>query len=314
MHRTMVDMVVTVLFGGISAEREVSLRSGRAVADALEQRGYCVHMVDVTRRELTLPSDCGVVFPVLHGTFGEDGSLQELLEGAGVPYVGAGVAGSRMAFDKAWTRRILTHEGIPMPEGRVVACGDRLDGLSFPVVIKPACEGSSVGLAFVGDEAALAGALSVAFEHGDEVVVEQFVAGRELTVGVVDGEVLPVVEVLAPDGWYDYEAKYTGGTSEYCVPADLPTAVTQRCQQVALSVFKALLCEGVGRVDIRLALDGTPYVLELNTLPGFTATSLLPKAAAATGIGFPELCERLVKTARCGKPMVASGLAPEGRV
>jgi D-alanine-D-alanine ligase len=303
MPRTMVKMVVTVLMGGISAEREVSLRSGEAVVGALRERGCTVHAVDVTCRDFELPDGCGVVFPLLHGTFGEDGELQSLLEARGIPYVGAGVAGSRAAFDKAATRRILTAAGIPMAEGRVLSRGQSADGLAFPLVVKPACEGSSVGLAFVDDAAGLADALTAAFRHGDEVVVESFVEGRELTVGIVDGQVLPIVEVLAPGGWYDYAAKYTSGSSEYQVPAALPADAVERCQQVGLAVFEALLCEGLGRVDIRLAADGTPYVLELNTLPGFTATSLLPKAAAASGMDFPELCERLVRTARSGKPI-----------
>jgi D-alanine-D-alanine ligase len=307
MHGTMVGKIVTVLMGGMSAEREVSLRSGGAVAEALGGLGYTVHAVDVNGADFTLPEACGVVFPVLHGTFGEDGQLQALLEAWGVPYVGAGVAGSRAAFDKAETRRILMAAGVPVAPGCIVVEGQAVEGLDFPLVVKPACEGSSVGLAFVDNGEALHDALVAAYMHGKEVVVEQFIPGRELTVGIVDGEVLPIVEILAPGGWFDYAAKYTSGTSEYRVPAELPSDLDARCCEVARQVFDVLCCEGVGRVDIRLAADGTPYVLELNTLPGFTATSLLPKAAASAGLAFPQLCERLVGTARCGKPMALEG-------
>jgi len=285
---------IAVLMGGISAERAVSLASGAAIARALAAKGYRVTSVDVTSRHFTLPEGTDLAFIALHGTYGEDGEIQAELARRGVAFTGSGEASSRAAFDKVLSKRCFERAGIHTPRYEVLQAGQPRT-LSLPVVVKPPRQGSSLGLAKVMHEAEWLPALAKALEYDHEVLVEAYIPGRELTVGIVAGEVLPVVEIRAPDGHYDYKAKYTKGATEYLCPAPLEPAVAKQCQQIAWDTFVALEASGLGRVDIRLTDDGIPFVLELNSIPGFTETSLLPKAAAAAGFSFADLCDKIVR-------------------
>jgi D-alanine-D-alanine ligase len=291
---------VAVLYGGPPdcAEREVSLRSGAAVARGLAAAGCKVSEVDVQGADFALPRGVEVVFPVLHGTFGEDGQLQDILESKGVPYVGSGVLASYNAFDKVRSKQIFGMEGIPTPAYEILLRhGTRNFVLPLPVFVKPSRQGSSVGAHPVQKADQVDCALADAFQHDEYVLVEEFIAGKELTVGFVGDEPLPVIEVKPLDGWYDYTNKYTKGKTEYIVPAELPPAVTSAVQFTAKRAYLALGCRHMGRVDLMLGEEDAPQVLEVNTIPGFTDTSLLPKAARAAGIGFEQLCLRLVEMA-----------------
>jgi len=287
---------VAVLKGGFSAEREVSLQSGMAVATGLREAGYWVTEVDVTRADFTIPEGVEAVFVVLHGTFGEDGGAQARLEELGLAYAGAGVEASRVSFDKLLTETVLREAAVPVPESEVL----RRDGertLRLPIALKPPRQGSSVGCHLVFEEANWDAAFEDALRYDQEVLLQRFIPGREFTVGIVDGLVLPAVEIVPAEGWYDYTAKYEVDTTRYVVPAELEAEKSAEMQQMALRTFEALCCRGFGRVDFRMTPEGGLFVLELNTIPGFTAHSLLPKAAAAAGIDFPSLCDRIMRTA-----------------
>lgn len=287
---------VAVLMGGFSAEREVSLRSGGAVVDALKQAGYQVYSCDIREEEWSLPPEVEAVFIALHGTYGEDGQVQAELERRGIPYTGSGPAASRRAFDKIVTKKILSNGGVPTPRFSILnGFGDC--PMELPLVIKPPRQGSSVGVERVGSVTEWTGAVNAALEYDSELLVEEFIAGRELTVGVLDGEALPVVEIVAPDSWYNYSSKYTGGVCRYLVPAPLDKQIEDDCRKFALRTFEVLGCRTFGRVDFRLSNDGLLFALEMNTIPGFTETSLMPKSAAAAGIGFVELCDRIMRQA-----------------
>lgn len=288
---------VAVLKGGISSEREVSLRSGAAVAQGLREGGYEVVEIDVVAEDFRIPAEVEAVFVALHGTFGEDGQVQRILAERKIPYTGSGAESCRVAFDKVLTRERLEASGIPVPPGEVLtASKDRK--IPVPLVVKPPREGSSVGCHLVFDEAEWDAAFADARRYSEDVLVEQYIPGRELTVGVVDDRALPVVEIKTAGEWYDFEAKYVTGDTQYTVPANLPAAVTEKLQAIALETFQCLEAEGFGRVDFRLSPEGKPYVLELNSIPGFTATSLLPKSAEAAGMDFSQLCCRLMESAR----------------
>jgi D-alanine-D-alanine ligase len=287
---------IAVLKGGISAEREVSLESGKAVACGLRTAGHDVVEVDVISRDFTVPTDADVVFIALHGEFGEDGGVQTRLEQLQLPYVGAGVEASQVAFDKILSENALREAGIPVPESEVLRdAADRT--LSLPVAVKPPRQGSSVGCHLVFEEATWETAFADAKRYDDEVLVQRYIPGREFTVGVVDGEVLPIVEIITAGGWYDYSAKYEVETTRYEVPARLEDSQAAAMCRLTLETFHALNCRGFGRVDFRMTDAGELFVLELNTIPGFTSHSLLPKAAAVAGIEFPSLCDRIVQTA-----------------
>jgi D-alanine-D-alanine ligase len=296
---------VAVLMGGPSAERDVSLRSGRAVAGGLRQAGYQAREVTVEGRRLDLPPDVEAVFIALHGEFGEDGEVQALLEERGIPFTGSGFEASRAAFDKRISKRIFVENGIPTPAFEVRARGEAIS-LPLPVVVKPARQGSSIGAHRVFQECEKTDALRDALSYDPEALVERYIDGRELTVGIVEHQALPVIEIVAPGGWYGYEAKYTAGACRYLVPAPLPEETAERCREIALRVFYALGCRGFARVDFRCSADGELHVLELNSIPGFTETSLLPKAAAAAGISFPALCDRILSAACCAEAIEAS--------
>ncbi len=294
---------VAVLLGGVSAEREISLRSGKAAAAALSRSGYEVDVVDVTTRALRLPVGIDTVFVALHGTFGEDGGVQKLLEQQGIPYTGSGVRASRMAMDKVLTKEAFLAAGVPTPDYVVCERGAHWKDFPLPAVVKPACQGSSIGVHRVDRFDEYQPALADAWQYDARVLVEAYVPGREVTVGILVDTPLPVVEIVSDGNWYGYQQKYLTDRTHYVVPADLPAACSRMLQEHAWQAFQHLGCEGSARVDFRLAPDGTPQALEVNTIPGLTEASLLPKAAAAAGVPFDRLCEQMVETARCGKPM-----------
>jgi D-alanine-D-alanine ligase len=287
---------VAVLKGGPSTERDVSLRSGAAVAKGLHEAGYEVVEVDVWSRTLDLPAAIDAVFIALHGEFGEDGQVQALLEKRGVPYTGSGPRASRTSFDKRLSKDVFVQAGIPTAPYEVLG-PDQPRTLALPVVVKPPCQGSTIGVFRVMQEEDWQPAFREAIQYDGEVLVEAFIPGRELTVGIVGETVLPAVEIVAPDGWYDYAAKYNKGQSRHLCPAPLDPATAARCGRLALETFRALNCRGLGRTDFRMTDDGTLYVLELNNIPGFTETSLLPEAAQAAGIGFSRLCAQIMEMA-----------------
>lgn len=299
--RDPLDMLIAVLMGGPGSEREVSLASGRAVAKALAGAGCRVVEVDVKDAAFELPAGTGLAFNVVHGTFGEDGGLQQVLELRGIPYTGAGVASSRLAFDKTLAKQRFVAAGVPTPASEVLdlAGGMKRPSMPLPCVVKPPREGSSVGVHIVRDEAQAAAALADAARFGDDVLVEQYVEGKELTVGVLDDAALPVVHIAPRTGFYDMANKYPwlggGAGSDYHCPADLDAVTTRRVQEAAVAAHRALGVEVYSRVDVLLDSSGAPHVLESNTIPGMTETSLLPKAAAVAGIPFVELCLRIAR-------------------
>jgi D-alanine-D-alanine ligase len=283
---------VAVLLGGPGPEREVSLRSGAAVARALRSLGAFVQEVDVKNSSLSLPEPIDLAYNMIHGTFGEDGQIQEILERQGIPYTGEGVAGSQLAFDKILSKRKFDEHGVPTGRWHVIAAGQR-PRLKVPFVVKSPRQGSSVGVHIIKDSADLDAALEDCFRFGEAVIVEEFFSGRELTVGILGDVALPVIEIVPREGFYDYQHKYTKGASEYFVPAPIGDEATQAVRYAALAAKRALGLEIYSRVDVILASDGSLNVLEINTIPGMTETSLLPKAAAAAGLDFPTLCERI---------------------
>ena len=297
----MKNVCVAVLMGGSSAEREVSLRSGRAVAGALAAAGATVREVDVRGPGFVLPAGTDVAFVALHGTFGEDGGVQKILERRGVSYTGSDAVASALAFDKERAKSAFLKAKIPTPRYEVIAGrrGNhrRLAEMDVPLVIKPARQGSSVGITIVRDAAQLDKAMQAAWQYDDRLIVEEFIEGRELTVGVFAKKALPVIEVRPKKGFFSYEAKYTAGATEYLVPAPLDRVAASRAQHLAQKAHRTLGCRDFSRVDLMMAKDGSMYVLEVNTIPGFTDTSLVPKAAQAAGMSFQQLCVRLVEMA-----------------
>ncbi|MSU61159.1 MAG: D-alanine--D-alanine ligase [Pedosphaera sp.] len=292
---------ITVMLGGPSAERAVSLVTGAAVARALRSLGHVVWEVDPKEGRFELPAGTDVVFLALHGTYGEDGTVQEQLEMLGVPYTGCGPESSRVAFDKVATKKRCIAEGVPTPRYLVVKdpAVPWPKGWEPPVVVKPVRQGSSVGLQFVDTVGQWPTALNEALKFDSEVVVEERIVGRETTVGILDGVALPVVEVRPKQGGYDYANKYTAGKTEYFCPATFDELTTRRIQAAGMGGFRAVGGRDYARVDVMVRPSGEALVLEVNTLPGMTETSLLPKAAAAAGIDYGQLCQRMVDLAMC---------------
>lgn len=330
-------MRITILTGGTSAERDVGIATAVQVIAALRTRGHAVSVVDTARGfipeadepkllsgtvGLTPPTnaelvalergvllsglgnlpavrDAEVLFLALHGGRGEDGTLQAVLSVVGIPYTGSGPLSSAVAMDKDISKRLFRLAGVPtadwvMGPVSVTAAGDRL---GWPLVVKPSKQGSTVGLTVVREPGAFDAAMTLAAQFDDEVMVEAWIPGRELTVGILDGEALAVGEIFPRHEIFDYECKYTPGMAEEVFPADLPPAVAAECRRLALIAHKALKCGGYSRVDFRLTPDGEPLCLEVNTLPGMTATSLLPQSARAAGVEFGDLCERICRSA-----------------
>ncbi len=293
---------IAVLMGGPGSEREVSLASGKAVLKALLGLGLDAVAVDVTTTQIDLPEGTDLAFNVIHGTFGEDGQLQDALEKLGVPYTGAGSASSKLAFDKNLAKERFIAAGVPTPLSEIVdlSAGSMIPiYVEPPLVIKPPREGSSVGIQIVRSSEQLDAAMQKAAASYDEVLVESFIEGKELTVGILDGGALPIVHIAPPDGVYDMASKYpwlSGAQgSEYFCPADLDLETTMAVQAAAVAAHHSLGVEIYSRVDVLLDSQNRPFVLEANTIPGMTETSLLPKAAAATGISFPELCKTIAE-------------------
>ena len=325
---------IAVLMGGTSAERDVSLASGIRITEALRKCGHEVVAVDTVSGVLTsgdeqrllaggvvktvppdtkalvrmnaamqgtlraLPS-ADVLFLALHGGQGEDGTLQALLDLTGVPYTGSGHLASALAMDKDLSKHLFRAAGVPTADWLMApATAEQVEvTLGFPVIVKPSKQGSTVGLSIVRTRAELQPAIDEAFVHDDEVMIEDFIPGRELTVGVLGGDTLPVGEIIAKHEIYDYECKYTPGMAVEEFPARLTDEETRTVQSLARKAFDALKLRGYARIDFRMSPDGTFYCLEANTLPGMTQTSLIPQAAAAAGISFPELCDRIVQLA-----------------
>lgn len=291
---------IALLMGGPGSEREVSLTSGRAVLEALRQEGFTnVTPVIVDSERPAIPEGTELCYNMIHGTYGEDGGLQSYLEELGIPYTGAGVDTSRRCFDKVLTKKAFAAAGnVPTPVDEIIRAGQR-PTMPLPCVIKPPCEGSSVGVRIVRRAEELPPALEEAGRYGKEILVEEYIEGKELTVAILDGTPLPVIHICPREGFYDYKNKYPGLTgavgSDYICPADISPEETKRVQQAALAAYKAAGVEVYGRVDVLLTEDGRPYVLEINTIPGMTSASLFPKAAAAVGISFGELCRRIAE-------------------
>lgn len=294
---------IGVLAGGPSSEREISLRSGRAVYEALLRLGHEVILMDVKDGicDIIGGNAIDVAFIALHGKFGEDGTVQGILERMGIPYTGSGVEASRLALDKIATKVAFEKAGIPTPEYFVLNNPDDglkgFDRLGWPVVVKPQFEGSSIGLSIVSSEKDLAGRVREAFACGGKVVLEGFVAGRELTVGMLNDEPLPVVEIVTKSGVYDYHAKYKDPGTQYLVPAPIDENAAEAAKRLGRIAHKALGCRSFSRVDIMMDKKGAMYVLEVNTIPGMTERSLLPKAALAAGIDFGEMCTGILEDA-----------------
>jgi len=287
---------VAVLMGGPSEERAVSLKSGQAVVEALSLAGYAVSGVDCRADINGLPADTEAVFVAIHGAFGEDGEVQALLASRGIPYTGTKAAAMPLSFDKIATKERLVEADLPTAAYEVLERGGT-PSLVPPVVVKAPRQGSTIGLHLVFKADDLAAAMEDAWRYDERILVEQYIAGRELTVGILGSKALPVVEIQPLEGHYDYEAKYTRGDTAYLVPAPLPDDLTLCVQAMARQVFQLLGARDLGRVDFRLDEEGNLYILELNTIPGFTATSLLPKAAAANGLDFPTLCAQIMEQA-----------------
>jgi len=309
MNRMSDRLHITVMLGGPSAEREVSLQSGAAVVKALRSLGHTVDPLDPRDDPWALAAGTEVVFLALHGTYGEDGTVQRHLEALGLPYTGCDSEASRIAFDKVMTKRRCVQAGVPTARFEVFTSPKATwpAGWQPPVVLKPVRQGSSVGLQFVERVEDWNAALAEALRYDSEVLLEEKILGRETTVGILGGEALPIVEVRPRQGGYDYHNKYTTGQTEYFCPASFDAATAQRIQQVALDAFRAVGGRDYGRVDVIARPGGDPVVLEVNTLPGMTETSLLPKAAAAAGMSFPELCQRMVDLAMQRRAPVTTG-------
>jgi D-alanine-D-alanine ligase len=304
-------MKIAVLCGGRSAEREVSLKSGAQVQQALSGMGHNVVAVDIDLTTWDVLRDGGFdcVFNALHGRLGEDGTVQGMLELLGLPYTGSGVLASALCIDKSLAGEMMSNAGLNVPgfEEIQIADGisaDIVQGLvssyGLPLVIKPVSEGSTIGLTIAKGVDQVADGLVLAARHGRRVLVQKFQAGTEITVGVLatpDLVVLPTLEIVSENPVYDYDAKYTAGKSHHIIPARIPEQARNDAAQAAATAFGILLCEGMARVDIIVDSAGVPWVLEVNTVPGLTALSLLPDAARAAGIEFDELCRRLVEHA-----------------
>lgn len=299
MNPALTKLNITVMLGGTSAEREVSLRSGAEVVKALRSLGHQVSEVDPQNEQWKLPKGTEVVFLALHGTYGEDGTVQRRLEELGMAYTGCDPEASRIGFDKYLTKQRCVAAGVPTARFLLVESPTASWPMGWdpPVVLKPARQGSSVGLQFVERVSDWSKALAEAMRHDSRVLLEEKISGRECTVGILADEPLPVVEVRPKTGIYDYQTKYSEGTTDYFCPAPFDAATTARIQAAGMGAFKAIGGRDYSRVDVIVQPTGELVVLEVNTLPGMTDTSLLPKAAAAAGITYPRLCQRMVELA-----------------
>ena len=304
---------IVVVMGGPSTEAEVSRRSGTAILEALKAKGYNAEGLELNPATFAndiKASGAEFVFNALHGKFGEDGIIQGTLEMMGISYTGSGVMAAAVTMDKVATKRFFMAEGIPTPKAHTYfryefkkrdLTGEILQEFSVPVVVKASSQGSSIGVVIVEKAEELEAALSEAFKYDREVLVEEFIKGRELTVAVWGNEekqeALPIIEITTVTGRYDYVTKYKVGASTHIIPAPLPEEVTKKVKEIAIRAFAVCGCSGMARVDFMLGEDNQPYVIEVNTIPGMTETSLVPDAGRAAGIEFPELCARILAMA-----------------
>lgn len=304
---------IGVLMGGVSSERDVSIRSGLAIYQALQELGYNSVLIDVGKdiMDVLKKQKVRIAFLALHGGVGENGAMQGLLEIMGIPYTGSDILASALAMDKGASRKIFSYQGLPVPTFKVVTSNElrvmsknkdssliahhlSLD-FDMPWVVKPASEGSSIGVSIVKEEGAVSSALKKAFQFGHQVIIEKFIEGKEVHIGILGRKVLGGVEVRPSLEFYNYEAKYTSGLTEYIIPPEIDSVVYERAKEIALRAHMALGCSGATRVDLKIDEGGTPYVLEVNTLPGMTGTSLLPKIARSAGISFNDLIEEILR-------------------
>src|SRR4029077_17061712 len=297
---------IAVLMGGPGSERDVSLATGRGVSKALRSLGADVVEVDVRDEDFQLPKDVDLAFITIHGTFGEDGTLQKILEDRGVPYTGEGVEGSRTAFDKFLTKEKFREHNVVTPEWEIVDV-DQRPTIPVPLVVKPPCQGSTVGVVIVKNETELDSEMKEAGNYDRKLLVEKFVSGRELTIGILGDQALPILEIIPKGGFYDFNTKYpflnpqASASAEHVCPAKIDTALTKKIQELALRAFRALGLVVYGRVDVLLSDEGKPFVLEANTIPGMTEASLLPEARAGAGMNYPDLCLRIIELSRARK-------------
>ncbi len=296
-------MRVGVLMGGSSAERDISLKTGQSICESLRRRRYTVAPIDV---DASLPQQLrakkiSVAFIALHGVGGEDGTVQGLLETMNIPYTGSGVSASAVCMDKGLTRVVLQAAGLPVPDGRTVQAPEipsrPPSQLGWPVVVKPCTEGSSFGVSIVKKSTEWKGAVKKAFRYGHQAVVEKYIPGREVAVGILGDIIFPGVEIIAPGGFYDFKAKYGKAATRYLCPAPLTTRLQRVLRELSEQAYFALGCRGAARVDFRIHSSGRPYVLELNTIPGMTGRSLLPMAAAQHGMTYDDLVEAMLRAA-----------------
>lgn len=301
------DKKIGVLMGGPSSEREISLRSGRAVAEGLRKNGYRVVEIDVdeTLPEKLKGEQIEIAFVALHGRYGEDGAVQGLLELMRIPYTGSGILASSLAIDKILTKRILEERGFLTSsyayfDTRRTTAKEfsRTFSIAFPVIVKPSREGSTIGMTVVKEPSSLEQALLAAAEYDSRILVEEFIAGIEVTAGLLGREPLPLIEVAPRSGFYDFHSKYTKGATEYILPARIPEPLVREIQEITLEIADELDCEGVVRADYMVDANERPFFLEINTIPGMTETSLIPKAAAHAGISFEDLVKKILDSAR----------------
>ena len=294
-----------MLMGGVSAEREISLRTGEAITKALRDRGYDVCPIDVGHDivKRLISEQMRVAFIALHGRFGEDGTIQGMLEIMRIPYTGSGVLASALSMDKIMSKRIFAAHAIPTPASHILqeaeGVKEALEKLNFPfpIVVKPASEGSTIGVTIVHDKEGLAQAIEQARRYDHRLLLEDYIKGKEITLGVLNGRPLPIIEIAPKGGFYDYRAKYTKGETEYILPPRIPPKAHEEAERIGLEAYKALGCEGCARVDMMADGKADIFVLEVNSMPGMTETSLVPKAARFAGIDFPELVERILRGA-----------------
>lgn len=293
---------IGVLMGGLSEEREISFKTGTAILKALLEKGYKAIGIDAGRDipGVLLKKKIDIAFIALHGRYGEDGCMQGLLEVMAIPYTGSGVKASALAMDKAAAKKVMLYHGVSTPASCIYEEGAK-PKVKAPLVVKPACQGSAIGVSIVRKEAGLKAALKEAAKFGGPVLIEKYIKGRELTVSILDGRVLPIIEIRPKEGFYDYTAKYTKGMTEFVVPAPIAKTAEKKVAKEALKAFEALGCSGAARVDVILDARDTPFVLEVNTIPGMTELSLFPRAAEAAGLDYPALVEEMLKGAGLNK-------------
>jgi len=290
---------IAVLMGGPGSEREVSLASGSGVVKALGSLGARVIPVDVAGPDFTIPGEVAIAFNIIHGTFGEDGAIQQILEERGIKYTGEGIEGSWAAFNKIETKQRFVECGIPTAQFEVIDAAS-LPSMPLPYVVKAPCQGSTVGVYIVKKEEEIVPAVEGAAQYDNPLLVEEYIAGEELTVGILGQQALPIIMIKPKEGFYDFKNKYpflnpqAGGGAQHFCPAPLPEKLTRLIQEIALAAHGALGLEVYSRVDFILSNEGEPYVLEINTIPGMTEASLLPEAAGVAGISYPDLCERII--------------------